>query len=59
MKDVTCKKARRISETINLTKCQVHLDLQHISGAISVYLDLGIFDTKTKARRVVPVSARL
>jgi integrase len=51
--------AMRQSEICKLTKRQVHLDLQYISGRIVDYIDLGIFDTKTLARRTVPVSARL
>jgi len=51
--------AMRVSEIINLTPGQVHLDIQHISGAIVDYIDLGIFDTKTGARRTVPISPRL
>ncbi len=49
----------RLSEITDLAKSQVHLDLQHISGAILDYIDLGIFDTKTGARRTIPISARL
>ncbi|UCD87039.1 MAG: tyrosine-type recombinase/integrase [Desulfobacterales bacterium] len=33
--------------------------MRHISGRVVDYVDLGIFDTKTGARRTVPVSARL
>jgi len=33
--------------------------MRHISGGIMDYIDLGIFDTKTKARRTVPVSGTL
>ncbi len=51
--------AMRSSEISNLTAGQVHLDMKHISGAILDYIDLGIFDTKTGARRNVPVSAKL
>jgi integrase len=51
--------AMRLSEIIKLTPGQIHLDIQHISGAIVDYIDLGIFDTKTGARRTVPVSPRL
>jgi len=51
--------AMRLSEVISLTPGQVHLGIQHISGVIVDYIDLGIFDTKTGARRTVPVSPRL
>lgn len=51
--------AMRINEIAGLTPSQVKLDLRHISGAVLDYIDLGIFDTKTGARRTVPVSARL
>ena len=49
--------AMREGEIGNLTLSQVHLDIQHISGHKVDYIDLGIFDTKTGARRTVPVSA--
>ncbi len=48
--------AMRSSEIASLTAGQVHLDVQHISGAVMDYIDLGIFDTKVGARRTVPVS---
>jgi len=51
--------AMRVTEICNLTKSQVFLDIQHISGDIVDYIDLGIFDTKTKARRTVPLSDKL
>ncbi len=51
--------AMRSSEICKLTASQVHLDVQHISGKILDYIDLGIFDTKTGARRTVPVSSKL
>ena len=51
--------AMRSKEICNLTVRQVHLDIKHISGAVLDYIDLGIFDTKTGARRTIPVSARL
>jgi integrase len=51
--------AMRSSEICKLTAGQVHLDIQHISGAVLDYIDLGIFDTKTGARRTIPVSAKL
>jgi integrase len=51
--------AMRSKEICNLTAGQVHLDIRHISGAVLDYIDLGIFDTKTGARRTVPVGARL
>jgi integrase len=49
----------RSSEICNLTADRVKLDIQHISGATLDYIDLGIFDTKTKARRTVPISPTL
>jgi integrase len=49
----------RSSEICDLRVYQVHLDVQHISGAIVDYIDLGEFDTKTGARRTVPVSEEL
>ncbi|UCD32320.1 MAG: tyrosine-type recombinase/integrase [Desulfobacterales bacterium] len=51
--------AMRSSEIHKLTAGQVHLDIRHISGDVIDYIDLGIFDTKTGARRTVPVSSRL
>jgi len=51
--------AMRLSEIANLTKSQIHLDLQHISGSILDYIDLGIFETKTGTRRTIPISSRL
>lgn len=51
--------AMRSSEIADLTAGQVHLNVQHISGAVVDYIDLGIFDTKNGTRRTVPVSARL
>jgi len=51
--------AMRSSEIANLTASQVHLNVQHISGAVVDYIDLGIFDTKNGTKRTVPVSARL
>jgi integrase len=51
--------AMRFSEILNLTCEQVHLDVHHISGNSLDYIDLGIFDTKTGARRTVPVSPAL
>jgi len=51
--------AMRSSEIADLTASQVHLNVQHISGVILDYIDLGIFDTKNGTRRTVPVSARL
>ena len=51
--------AMRSQEIANLTAGQVHLNIQHISGRKLNYIDLGIFDTKTGARRTVPVSDRL
>jgi integrase len=51
--------AMRSSEIAGLTAGQVHLSVRHISGNIVDYIDLGMFDTKTGARRTVPVSAGL
>lgn len=51
--------AMRLGEICNLTADKVKLDVVHISGRKLDYIDLGIFDTKTKARRTVPVSPRL
>ncbi|PQP35219.1 hypothetical protein C6A37_03650 [Desulfobacteraceae bacterium SEEP-SAG9] len=51
--------AMRSREVTNLTPSQVKLDVQHISGQVLDYIDLGIFDTKTASRRTVPVSPEL
>ena len=51
--------AMRSSEICSLTGGQVHLDIKHISDGVLNYIDLGIFDTKTGARRTVPVSDKL
>jgi integrase len=51
--------AMRSREIANLTASQVNLDVSHISGKTLDYINLGIFDTKTGARRMVPVSATL
>lgn len=51
--------AMRSGEITKLTASQVHLDVQHISGRVVDYIDLGIFDTKTGARRNVPVGESL
>jgi integrase len=51
--------AMRQAEVFNLTASQVRLNIQHISGEIVDYIDLGIFDTKNKTRRTVPVSPQL
>jgi integrase len=48
--------AMRSSEVGKLTASQVHLGVRHISGQTVDFIDLGIFDTKTGARRTVPVS---
>lgn len=48
--------AMRQAEICNLTASQVKLDIQHISGQKVDYIDLGIFDTKNKTRRTVPIS---
>jgi len=51
--------AMRSKEICNLTASQIHLDVSHISGETLDYIDLGIFDTKTGARRNIPVSETL
>jgi integrase len=51
--------AMRSSEICKLTSGQVKLNLDHISGRKVDYIDLGALDTKTGARRTVPVSERL
>ena len=54
--------AMRAGEICNLRAYQVHLDEPRISNGQKVkvdYIDLGIFDTKTGARRTIPVSPRL
>lgn len=51
--------AMRSDEIATLTARQVKLDVTHISGQVVDYIDLGIFDTKTGARRTVPVSPTL
>jgi integrase len=58
---ITCayESAMRSGEIRGLARDQIHLNVRHISGAVLDYIDLGIFDTKTGARRTVPVSPRL
>lgn len=51
--------AMRSSEICGLTAGQVFLDIKHISGSVLDYIDLGIFDTKSGAKRSIPISARL
>jgi len=51
--------AMRSSEIAGLTAGQVHLGVRHLSGMVVDYIDLGVFDTKTKTRRTVPVSPEL
>jgi integrase len=51
--------AMRSSEICKVTAGQVHLDIHHISGTILNYIDLGAFDTKTGARRNIPIGERL
>jgi integrase len=51
--------AMRQREIRKLTASQVHLDERFYTGEILDYIDLGIFDTKTGARRTVPVSDKL
>ena len=49
----------RSGEICGLAAGQVRLDVRHISGEILHYIDPGIFDTKTGARRTVPMSESL
>ena len=51
--------AMRASEITDLRARQVHLDVPHDLGRTLDYIDLGVFDTKTGARRQVPVSEAL
>jgi len=51
--------AMREDEICDLKREQVHLDELHISGQKLDYIYLGVFDTKTGAERVVPVSPTL
>jgi integrase len=54
--------AMRSSEICNLRAYQIHLDERRISNGQAMvvdYIDLGVFDTKTGARRTVPISSRL
>lgn len=51
--------AMRSGEICNLTAGQIHLNIQHISGVVLDYIDLGVFDTKNQTRRTVPVSEKL
>jgi len=51
--------AMRSSEICKVTASQIQLDVKHISGQTIDCIDLGIFDTKNKTRRTVPVSATL
>jgi integrase len=51
--------AMRSGEVCKLRANQVHLGVRHVSGRIVDYIDLGIFDTKTGARRTVPISPKL
>jgi integrase len=48
--------AMRSGEICGLIPEKVHLDTLHFSGNKVDYIDLGIFDTKNKTRRTVPVS---
>jgi len=51
--------AMRADELATLTPSQVHFGKVHdLTGAMLDYIDLGIFDTKTGARRTVPISAK-
>ena len=51
--------AMRSGEICSLRVNQIYLNIAHISGVTVDYIDLGIFDTKTGARRTVPVSPKL
>jgi integrase len=51
--------AMRSGEICNLTAEKVRIGIQHFSGEIVDFVDLGVFDTKNKTRRTVPISARL
>jgi len=46
----------RSSEIHDLKASQVRMGVKHISGETLDYIYLGIFDTKTGARRVIPIS---
>jgi len=60
---ITCgwESAMRSGEIANLRAYQVHLNatVSEVPPVRADYIDLGIFDTKTKAQRTVPVSAEL
>jgi integrase len=49
----------RSAEICKLTASQVHLGVSHISGQVVDYISLGIFDTKNRTERTIPVSAEL
>ena len=49
----------RVSEICDLTAGKVKLNISHISGRVLDYISLGIFDTKSKTQRNIPVSPRL
>lgn len=51
--------AMRSGEICKLTASQVHLGVRHISGQVVDYISLGIFDTKNRTERTIPVSAEL
>jgi integrase len=54
--------AMRSSEVCDLRAYQVHLNETRISSGgagLADYIDLGVFDTKTGAKRTVPVSPKL
>jgi len=46
----------RSGEICNLTPGQVFLDVTNKDGEKADFIYLGIFDTKTKAERIVPIS---
>jgi integrase len=49
----------RLAEVYNLRKNQVRLNQRHFDGSVADTIYLGIFDTKTSAERIVPVSPEL
>ena len=51
--------AMRSGEICTLTASQVYLGVRHISGQVVDYISLGIFDTKNRTERTIPVSAEL
>jgi integrase len=49
----------RAREIRRLTRSQAHLGIKHISGNVMNYFYLGVFDTKNKTERIVPISDTL